>query len=75
MIPQRLAFHTFSFVMSLLMSGIMSLSLLAPDSTELIETLTNWPKAWAIAMLVAFPVSLFVVPVTQRLVAKMVAEE
>lgn len=74
MIPNKLRFHTFSFVMSLLMSGVMSLAMQALESTTLTELLADWPKAWGIAMLVAFPVSLFVVPLTQRLVSKIVAQ-
>lgn len=75
MIPNKLQFHTFALVMSLLMSGVMSLSMLAIDSTSLVGALINWPRAWAIAMVVAFPVSLLVVPLTQRLVARIVADE
>lgn len=72
MIPNKYEFHTFSFVMSFLMSGVMSFALLALDSSTLSEALGNWPKAWGVAMLVAFPVSLFVVPFTRRLVSKIV---
>jgi hypothetical protein len=74
MIPKKLRFYTFSFFMSFLMSGVMSLTLLALESTTLTEVLGSWPKAWAVAMLVAFPVSLFVVPLTHRLVSTLVAD-
>lgn len=73
MIPKRFHFHTFSFFMSLLMSGVMSLAMLLMEAASLIEAITNWPEAWALSMLVAFPVSMLVVPVTQRLVSRIVA--
>jgi len=73
MIPGRFHFHTFSFFMSLLMSGVMSLTMLSLESTTVLDVFLNWPRAWMISMLVAFPVSLIVVPVTQRLVARIVA--
>lgn len=73
MIPKRFHFHAFSFFMSLLMSGVMSLAMLTINSATLIEVIESWPEAWAISMLVAFPVSLLVVPLTQRLVSKIVA--
>jgi len=75
MIPNKFEFHTFSFVMSLLMSGVMSLALLIIESVTLVAAFTNWPKAWGVAMLVAFPVSLFVVPLTQRFVSRIVASK
>lgn len=75
MIPQKLQFQAFSFVMSFFMSGVMSLTMLAIESNDIGQTLINWPKAWAIAMLVAFPCSLVVVPLTQRLMAKLVIKK
>ncbi|MAZ87340.1 MAG: hypothetical protein CL693_06820 [Cellvibrionaceae bacterium] len=73
MIPKRFHFHTFSFFMSLLMSGVMSLAMLTTNSATWIEVIVSWPEAWAVSMLVAFPVSMLVVPFTQRIVSKMVA--
>lgn len=73
MIPKRFHFHTFSFFMSLLMSGVMSFAMLTLESATLDEVIENWPTAWAISMLVAFPVSLIVVPLTERLVSKIVS--
>ena len=74
MIPKRFQFYVFSFFMSLLMSGVMSLSMLAFQSATLIDVIASWPGAWAISMLVAFPVSMLVVPLTQRLVSKIVLD-
>lgn len=73
MIPKRFHFHAFSFFMSLLMSGLMSLAMSALNSATFIEAVVNWPEAWAVSMFVAFPVSMLVVPVTQRIVSKIVA--
>jgi len=44
MIPNKFEFHTFTFVMSLLMSGVVSFVLLT-----LSEVLVNWPKVWSVA--------------------------
>ncbi|MFD2165873.1 DUF2798 domain-containing protein [Thalassotalea euphylliae] len=49
--------------------------MLVLNSTSLTEVLLDWPRAWGIAMVVAFPVSLLVVPLTQRLVARIIANE
>jgi hypothetical protein len=73
MIPKRFYFHAFSFFMSLAMSAVMSFAMLAIESATLIEVVKSWPEAWAISMLVAFPASMLVVPLTQRLVARVVA--
>lgn len=73
MIPKKFHFHTFSFLMSLLMSGVMSLAMLAIESASLVEVMLKWPEAWSISMLVAFPVSMLVVPITQRIVSRLVA--
>jgi hypothetical protein len=48
MIPHRFRFHTFSLLMSLLMSGVMSLAMLAINSATFIDVLSQWPGAWAI---------------------------
>lgn len=73
MIPKRFHFYTFSFFMSLLMSGTMSLAMLFIDATTLAEILSKWPQAWTISTLVAYPVSMLVMPLTTRLVSKLVA--
>ncbi len=75
MIPHRFRFHTFSLLMSLLMSGVMSLAMLAINSATFIDVLSQWPGAWAISMLVAFPVSMVIVPTTQKLVSRIVVSE
>lgn len=59
-------------LISFLMSGVMSLTMLALESSTLGEVFASWPKAWALAMQVAFPVSLIVVPFTKRLVSQII---
>lgn len=73
MLPNKFHFYAFSFVMSLLMSGVMSLAILSIDHSNVLEALSLWPKAWGISMLVAFPTSMLVVPITQKLVQRVVA--
>lgn len=73
MIPKRFQFHTFSFFMSLLMSGVMSFVMLTLESVTFIDVIEKWPGGWTISMLVAFPTSMLVVPLTQWLVSRVVA--
>lgn len=75
MIPHKFQFHTFSFLMSLSMSGVMSLAMLSIELAAFIDVITQWPRAWGISMLVAFPVSMVIVPITQKLVSMIVAGE
>lgn len=75
MIPSRYQFHTFSFLMSLMMSGVMSLVMLTIELKAFSAVLEHWPQAWAVSMSVAFPLSLCVVPFTRRLVSRIVAAE
>ncbi|MFC3096134.1 DUF2798 domain-containing protein [Alteromonas sediminis] len=70
---QKYYFLTFTFIMSFFMSAVMSLSMLVLASANLADALANWPKAWGVTMLVAFPVSLLVVPCTQKIVSKILS--
>ncbi len=60
-------FYLFSTIMSLIMSGGMSLAM-ALLTGETMEALASWPAAWLVSFLVALPLSIVVVPFTQRLV-------
>jgi len=73
MIPRKFHFFAFSFVMSLLMSGVMSLAMISVDNSNVLAALPLWPKAWFASMLVAFPTSILVGPATKRLVNRIVA--
>lgn len=75
MLPKKFHFYAFSFVMSLFMSGVMSLAMLSVEQSNVFKVISLWPKAWGVSMIVAFPVSLVVVPVAQRLVAKIVTDK
>lgn len=72
MIPNKFQFHTFSFLMSLFMSGVMSLAMLSIELATYIDVIRQWPRAWGISMLVAFPFSMVIVPITQKLVSSIV---
>ena len=72
MIPRRFQFQTFSFLMSLLMSGVISLAMLSLELAAVMDVITQWPRAWGMSMLIAFPVSMVTVPITQKLVSRIV---
>lgn len=60
-----------SLMMSFLMSGVITFINLGWVHDFMLRWLLHaFPSAWA----VAFPISLFVVPMVRRLVARMVAE-
>lgn len=75
MIPQKFKFHTYSFLMSLFMSGVMSLVMLSIELAAYDDVIRQWPRAWSISLLVAFPVSMVIVPITQKLVSSIVVKE
>ncbi len=72
MIPQRFAPILFGFIlsglMSLLVSGIATWRALGLPP----EFVAVWMAAWINAWIVAFPAVLVVAPVTRRLVARLV---
>lgn len=73
MIPARFAPVVFGFILSGLMScivsGIATFRVLDAGAPFITPWLTSWMYSWAIA----FPTVLVVAPVTRRLVAKLVA--
>ena len=75
MIPNKFQFHTFSFFMSLLMSGVMSLAMLLIELAALNDVIMQWHRAWGISLLVAFPISMVIVPITRKLVAWIVVND
>jgi len=60
-------FYLFSTIMSIVMSGGMSLAM-ALLHGSFSDALSNWPTAWFTSFLVALPLSILVVPITQRVV-------
>ncbi len=75
MISNKYSFHLFSFIMSLIMSGVISLAMLAFKSDSYGQFILNWPIAWITSMLVAFPASYVVVPTARRLVSLLVIKD
>jgi hypothetical protein len=72
MIPKRLEPIVFGFIlsglMSLLVSGIATVRITGPGAGFLGEWMTSWLSSW----LVAFPAVLVVAPLARRLVARLV---
>lgn len=73
MLPARYAPALFGFIlsglMSLLVSAIATFRVSGPGA----DFLGLWIGAWLTAWLVAFPLVLVVAPVTRRIVARLVA--
>ena len=71
-LPARYAAVLLPFILSLLMtfviSGISTLKSLGPTPAFM----ATWPAAWAISWLVAFPTLLVVLPLVRRIVALVV---
>lgn len=58
-----------SIIMTFIVSGISTLKALGPTA----EALRNWPAAWGLSWLVAFPTLLLVLPVVRRILARVLA--
>ena len=58
-----------SLLMTFVVSGISTLRALGPGP----QFLSEWPGAWGLSWLVAFPVLLLVLPLVRRIVAWLVA--
>lgn len=72
MIPARYAQILFAFLLSILMSFIITfvatIRTIGPEDAFIATWFGTWLSAW----LVAFPTVMFVAPLTRRLVAKLV---
>lgn len=72
MLPARYAPTLFGFIlsglMSLLVSAISTLRSAAPGA----DLLPLWISAWLMAWVIAFPVVLIVAPLTRRIVQRLV---
>tara|TARA_R110000787_G_scaffold57975_1_gene132088 strand:- start:2250 stop:2477 length:228 start_codon:yes stop_codon:yes gene_type:complete len=73
MIPARFAPVVFGFILSGLMSCIVSgiATFRVLDAND--PMLASWLSAWIYSWMVAFPTVLLVAPLTRRIVAKLVA--
>jgi hypothetical protein len=71
-LPARYAHVATGFVLSVIMTCIISAvsTLLALGATA--EFLVRWPIAWVSSWVIAFPTVLFVLPVVRRVVARVV---
>jgi hypothetical protein len=58
-----------SGIMTIVISGISTLLALGPGA----EFLARWPIAWITSWIIAFPTVLVVLPMVRRLVARIVA--
>ena len=71
-LPARYAHVATGFVLSVIMTCIISgvSTLLALGATP--EFLVRWPIAWVSSWVIAFPTVLFVLPLVRRIVARIV---
>jgi hypothetical protein len=71
MIPARFAPLLFGFIlsgmMSLVVSGLSTLRALGPTP----DFMARWMGAWIVAWLVAFPIALGVAPLARRIVRRL----
>jgi hypothetical protein len=70
--PSRFAPYLFGFILSGLMSAVVS-GIATLRNAGLVDGLFGlWMNAWLLSWLIAFPVVLLVAPVTRKLVARVV---
>lgn len=75
MIARKYHRLVFSFFMSLLMSGIMSLVISVFNLGLVSDILFIWLKAWGFAFSVAFPTIMLVSPIVFKLVEFVLTKE
>lgn len=75
MIPARFAPILFGFILSGLMSCIVTCIATVKEIGLGPETAASWMGAWSVSWPVAFMVVLFAAPLTRRLVALLVRSE
>ena len=69
MLPMKYSPYVFSFFMSLLMSGIITLSITILNLGWVSGLFALWLNAWFAAFLIAFPTIVAVTPLVRKLVA------
>lgn len=67
--PAKAAAWLMPLILSLFMSGLVSLISTLHANGVSIDSVTQWPEAWLFSWLVAFPVLLLVLPVVRRIVS------
>ena len=72
--PSRFAPYLFGFILSGLMSAVVS-GIATLRNAGLVDGLFGlWMNAWLLSWLIAFPVVLVVAPITRKLVARVVTK-
>src|SRR4051794_29782688 len=72
-LPARYAPVVMPFVLSILMTAVVSVISTLRSLGATPAFLATWPGAWALSWLVAFPTLLMVLPLVRRIVASVVA--
>jgi hypothetical protein len=72
-LPARYAPVVMPFVLSVLMTAVVSMISTLKSLGATPEFLSTWPVAWGLSWLVAFPTLLIVLPLVRRIVAMVVA--
>lgn len=72
-LPARYASVVMPFVLSVLMTAVVSMISTLKSLGATPEFLSTWPVAWGLSWLVAFPTLLIVLPLVRRIVAMVVA--
>lgn len=73
--PARFAPLLFGFVLSGLMSAVVSGIATLRNAGFVDGFLGLWVNSWLLSWLIAFPVVLIVAPITRRLVARVVGQQ
>jgi len=71
-LPARYAPVVMPFLLSLLMTCLVSLIATLRSVGPTTEFLRLWPGSWLLSWIVAFPVTLLVLPVVRRMTAALV---
>ena len=71
-LPARFAPIVMPFLLSLLMTCLVSLISTTRSFGFTQELLRLWPGSWALSWLVAFPVTLLVLPIVRRVTSALV---
>jgi hypothetical protein len=73
-IPKKYELGVFAFLMSILMSGIMSFFVTLLNIGIREDVFIRWISAWGASFFIAFPIAFFVTPVVRKLVHKFVEQ-
>ncbi len=74
-LPQKYYNVTFSFLMAFIMSALMSFVVTSYNLGFSDDLLIRWLKAWRFAFIVAFPILLVVAPVVRKFTAQLIQQD